>query len=181
MWNGVATRAIRLSVRTQGFQPWKNGSIPLLPTKTFLWHDGIALWCNWQHNRFWFCYYWFESNWGNKMDGWPSGWRHHTANVANVKAFRRFKSFTIRNNIHPLPKRLREQSAKLLFVGSNPTRVSKGVVVQLVRIPALQAGGREFESHQLHKRIRGYLVLIADWKQEIVQAIMLWNGEQNKR
>ena len=59
--------------------------------------------------------------------------------------------FHRRNNIHPLPKRLREQSAKLLFVGSNPTRVSKGVVAQLVRALALQARGREFKSHQLHK------------------------------
>lgn len=29
--------------------------------------------------------------------------------------------------------------------------MSKGVVVQLVRIPALQAGGRGFEYHHLHK------------------------------
>lgn len=29
-----------------------------------------------------------------------------------------------------------------------------GLVVQLVRIPALQAGGREFESHRVHTNIR---------------------------
>lgn len=93
--------------------------------------------------------------------------------------YRRFESFTFRNNIHPLPKRLREQSAKLLFVGSNPTRVSKGVVVQLAE-HLLCKQGVVSSSLTFSTKIRGYLDLIADGKQEIVQVVIPRNGKTNK-
>ena len=51
-------------------------------------------------------------------------------------------------------------------VGSNPTCRNKilGVVAQLVRAPALQAGGRGFDYHQLHTKYGGVLVLDCELK-----------------
>ena len=45
-----------------------------------------------------------------------------------------------------------QKTVNLLVVGSNPSRGAKyGAVVQLVRIPACHAGGREFESRPLRQ------------------------------
>ena len=51
----------------------------------------------------------------------------------------------------PEVKRLRYLPVTEYGAGSTPVRTAvNGLLVQLARMPALHAGGREFESHTVH-------------------------------
>src|SRR5262249_2583030 len=52
----------------------------------------------------------------------------------------------------PLPRRSRRRPRRAACRGSRPRAERAGDVAQLARAPALQAGGRGFESHRLHQR-----------------------------